>query len=50
MDPFENLNIDSDTSVNLIKEALERNIEVWVGHPKNLSFSKTLPLYYIYVA
>ena len=41
MDPFENLNIDSDTSVNLIKEALERNIEVWVGHPKNLSFLKT---------
>ena len=39
MDPLENLNFDSDTTINLIKEAIDRNIDVWIGHPKNLSFS-----------
>ena len=39
MDPLENLNCDSDTTINLIKEAIDRNIDVWIGHPKNLSFS-----------
>ena len=38
MDPLENLNFDSDTTINLIKEAIDRNIDVWIGHPKNLSF------------
>ena len=39
MDPLENLNCDSDTTINLIKEAIDRNIDVWIGYSKNLSFS-----------
>lgn len=39
MDPLENLNFDSDTTINLIKEAIDRNIDVWIGYPGNLSFS-----------
>ena len=37
---IENLDVDSDTTLNLIQEALKRNIEVWVGSSKkSLSYS-----------
>ena len=39
MDSLENLDIDSDTTLKLIKEALKINIEVWIGYPKNLTYS-----------
>ena len=38
MDPFNELNISSDTSICLIKEAIKRDIEVWVSNPHNLSY------------
>ena len=39
MDSLENLDIDSDTTLKLIKEALKINIEVWIGYPKSLTYS-----------
>ena len=39
MDSFENLDFDTDTTLNLIQEALKINIDVWVGYPKNLTYS-----------
>jgi hypothetical protein len=36
MDSFENLDFDTDTTLNLIQEALKINADVWVGYPKNL--------------
>ena len=31
MDSFENLDFDTDTTLNLIQEALKINADVWVG-------------------
>ena len=39
MDSFENLDFDTDTTLNLIQEALKINADVWVGYPKNLTYS-----------
>ena len=39
MDSLENLDIDSDTTLKLIKEALKINIEVWIGYSKSLTYS-----------
>jgi len=36
MDSFENLDFDTDTTLNLIQEALKINADVWVGYQKNL--------------
>ena len=36
MDFFENLDFDTDTTLNLSQEALKINVDVWVGYPKNL--------------
>ena len=39
MDSFENLDFDTDTTLNLIQEALKINADVWVGYPKKLTYS-----------
>ncbi len=39
MDSFKNLDFDTDTTLNLIQEALKINVDVWVGYPKNLTYS-----------
>ncbi len=38
MDSLENLDVNSDSTLNLIQEALKINIEVWIGQPKNLTY------------
>ncbi len=38
MDPFNKLNLNSDTSVSLIKEAKSQGIEVWICYPSDLSY------------
>ena len=38
MDSFENLDFDSDTTLNLIQEALKISVDVWIGYPKNLTY------------
>ena len=40
MDPFNKLNLDSDTSVSLIKEAKSQGIEVWICYPSDISYEK----------
>ena len=40
MDPFNKLNLDSDTSISLIKEAKCQGIEVWICYPSDLSYEK----------
>ena len=39
MDSFKNLDFDTDTTLNLIQEALKINADVWVGYPKKLTYS-----------
>ena len=38
MDPFNKLNLDSDTSISLIKEAKRQGIDVWISYPSALSY------------
>ena len=38
MDPFNKLNLDSDTSISLIKEAKSQGIDVWISYPSELSY------------
>ena len=40
MDPFNKLNLDSDTSISLIKEAKSQGIDVWISYPSELSYEK----------
>ena len=40
MDPFEKLNISSDSTVSIIKEGLKKNIKIWVGLPGQITFKK----------
>ena len=40
MDPFNKLNLDSDTSISLIKEAKSQDIDVWISYPSELSYEK----------
>ena len=36
MDRFEKLNAISDSTISIIKEAIKKNIEVWVGSPNDI--------------
>ena len=38
MDPFNKLDLDSDTTISLIKEAKSQGIEVWICYPFDLSY------------
>ena len=38
MDPFNRLNLDSDTSISLIKEAKHQGIDAWICYPSDLSY------------
>ena len=40
MDPIAKLNPDSDSTIFLIKEAIQRDVEVWVAQSDNLTFFK----------
>ena len=39
IDPLHSLNKDTDSSISIIKKALETNVEVWVGSPANLTLN-----------
>ena len=39
MDRFEKLNAISDSTISIIKEAIKKNIEVWVGSPNDIRLS-----------
>ncbi len=41
MDPFEKLNENSDSTISIIKEGLKKNIKIWVGSPKQITFRKS---------
>ena len=40
MDPFNRLNLDSDTSISLIKEAKHQGIDAWICYPSDLSYEE----------
>ena len=40
MDRFEKLNAISDSTISIIKEAIKKNIEVWVGSPNDIRLSE----------
>ncbi len=40
MDPIPKLNIDTDSTIFLIREAIVRDIEVWIVNPDDISFLK----------
>ena len=40
MDPMQKLNIDTDSTIFLIKEAIVRDVEVWITSPDDISFLK----------
>ena len=40
MDSFEKLNKKSDSTISIIKEAIKKDIEVWVGSPNDIRLSE----------
>lgn len=42
MDEFSKLNIETDTSISLIKEGLELGIDIWVTHPAKLTLNNNV--------
>ncbi len=41
MDPFDKLNEGSDSTISIIKEGLKKNIKIWVGSPRHVTFRKS---------
>ena len=42
MDEFSNLNIETDTTISLIKEGLELGVDIWVTHPSKLTLNNNV--------
>ncbi len=40
MDPLENLNENSDSTISIIREGLKKNIKIWVGSPEQITLKK----------
>ena len=40
MDSFDKLNKKSDSTISIIKEAIKKDIEVWVGSPNDIRLSE----------
>lgn len=41
MDPLDKLNIKSDSTISIIKEAFKRDLDVWVASPEKLTIKKS---------
>ena len=42
MDEFSKLNIETDTTISLIKEGLELGVDIWITHPAKLTLNKNV--------